>query len=98
LEDLVLYAELLALQIVDRILVGERTAILLFDGTVERGVFLLQYLEAILQQHAQSSSRNDTMMTTAHGSAAASGRPEAFTANMSHASIQQEAKWREARV
>jgi hypothetical protein len=55
LKDFVLYTELLALQIVDRVVVGKGTAILLLDGAVERGVLLLQHLEAILQRHAQSS-------------------------------------------
>jgi hypothetical protein len=49
LEDFVLYAKFLALQIMDRLLIGEGAAILLLDGAVDRGVLFLQNLEAILQ-------------------------------------------------
>jgi hypothetical protein len=49
LVDFVLYAKFLALQIMDRVLIGQRAAIFLLDGAVERGVLFLQNLEAILQ-------------------------------------------------
>ena len=55
LADLVLYAELLTLQVVDRVLVGKGTLVLLIEGAFERGVLFLERLDAILQRHARSS-------------------------------------------
>ena len=55
LVDFVLDAQLLTLQVVDRVLVGKRSLVLLIEGTFERGVLLLQRLDAILQRHAHSS-------------------------------------------
>ena len=55
LEDFVLDAELLALQIGDRIPIRQGTAILFIDGAFEFGVLCFQRLDAILQRHALSS-------------------------------------------
>src|SRR5262245_9007073 len=55
LEDFVLDAELLALQIGDRIPVRKGTAILLIDGAFQVCVFCFERLDAILQRHARSS-------------------------------------------
>jgi hypothetical protein len=56
LEEFVLDAELLALQIVDRVLVGKRAMDLLIEGAFERCVLFPERLDAILHRHAVSSS------------------------------------------
>jgi hypothetical protein len=55
LVDFVLDAELLTLQIVDCVLIGKRTLVFLIESAFERGVLLLERLDAILQRHARSS-------------------------------------------
>src|SRR5262249_36279161 len=55
LDDFVLDAEFLALQIGDRIPVWQRTPILLIDGALQFSMLSLQRLDAILRQHAYSS-------------------------------------------
>jgi len=55
LEDFVLDAEFLTLQIVDRLLVGEGTVDLLIDGAFEQSMLLSERLDAIVQRHAVSS-------------------------------------------
>src|ERR1700726_1941666 len=55
LEDFVLDAELLTLQIVDRLLVGEGTVDFLIDGAFEQSMLLSERLDAIVQRHAVSS-------------------------------------------
>src|SRR5579862_2121125 len=52
LKNLILDAELLALQIGDRVVVGKRTMDLLIDGAFERCVLLSERLDAILHRHA----------------------------------------------
>ena len=52
LVDFVLDAELLTLQIVDCILIGERTLDFFIESAFERGMLLLERLDAILQRHA----------------------------------------------
>src|SRR5437868_5629222 len=55
LEDFVLDAELLTLQIVDRLLIGQGTVDLLIDGAFERSMLFSERLDAIVQRHAVSS-------------------------------------------
>jgi hypothetical protein len=55
LADFILDAELLTLQIVDCILIGERTLVFLIESAFECGVLLLERLDAILQRHSRSS-------------------------------------------
>src|SRR5262245_56207812 len=55
LGDFVLDAELLALQIGDRILVWKGTANLLIDGVFQFCVLCFERLDAIPQRHARSS-------------------------------------------
>src|SRR5271166_2312628 len=55
LVDFVLDAQLLTLQIGDRVLVRKGTPILFIDGALKCGMLLFQRLDAILQQHARSS-------------------------------------------
>src|SRR5579863_6605570 len=52
LKDFVLDAELLALQIVDRLLVGKGAVDLLIDGAVEQSMLFSERLDAILHRHA----------------------------------------------
>jgi hypothetical protein len=54
----VLDAELLTLQIVDCVLIWKRTLVFLIESAFERGMLLLQRLDAILQRHAWSSCYN----------------------------------------
>jgi hypothetical protein len=55
LEDFVLDAEFLTLQIVDRVLVGKGPMDLLIDGAFEQSMLLSERLDAIIQRHAVSS-------------------------------------------
>jgi hypothetical protein len=72
LEDFILDTELLALQICDRVLVREGTAILLIDGAFQFGVLCSERLDVILQRHARSSSQT---MAAADGTAGCSAQP-----------------------
>ena len=56
LEDFVLDAELLALQIGDGVVVGKGTPVLLIDGALELSMLRSERLDAILQRHAFSSA------------------------------------------
>ena len=51
LVDFVLDAELLTLQIVDRVLIGKRTLVFVIESAFELCVLLLERLDAILQRH-----------------------------------------------
>jgi hypothetical protein len=55
LEDFVLNAEFLTLQIVDRLLVGKGTMVFFIDGAIERSMLFSQSLDAIMQRHALPS-------------------------------------------
>src|SRR6516165_8873638 len=52
LEDFVLDAELLALQIGDGVVVGKGTPVLLIDGALKLSMLCSERLDAILQRHA----------------------------------------------
>ena len=54
LEDFVLDAELLALQIVYRLLVGKGAMDLFIDGAFEQSMLFSERLDAIIQRHAVS--------------------------------------------
>src|SRR5204863_4910950 len=56
-ENFVLDAEFLALQIVDRLLIGKRTMDFLIEGAFEHGMFLSERLDAILQRHRRPPAR-----------------------------------------
>ena len=51
-ENLVFDTQFLTLQIGDRVLIGQRTSILLVDGAIEFGVPYFERLDPILQRHA----------------------------------------------
>jgi hypothetical protein len=72
LEDFVLDAELLALQIGDRIPVRKGTAILFIDGAFQFCVLCLERLDAIPQRHARSSFQT---MATVDGTAGRGAQP-----------------------
>src|SRR5436305_6406249 len=56
-ENFVLDAEFLALQIVDRLLVRKGTMGFLIEGTLEHGMLLSEFLDAILQRHKRPPAR-----------------------------------------
>src|SRR5207237_9009691 len=55
LDDFVLDAEFLTLQIVDRLLVGTGTMVFFIDGAIERSMLFSKRLDAIMQRHALPS-------------------------------------------
>src|SRR5437588_12459143 len=55
LDDFVLDAEFLTLQIVDRLLVGKGTMVFFIDGAIERSMLFSKRLDAIMQRHALPS-------------------------------------------
>jgi hypothetical protein len=55
LEDFVLDAEFLTLQIVDRVLVRKGAVDLFIDSAFEQSMLLSERLDAIIQRHAESS-------------------------------------------
>jgi len=73
LEDFVLDAEFLALQIVDRLLVGKGTMDLFIDGAFEGSMLFSERLDAIVQRHAVSSC---LAIIGANDNAGSASRPE----------------------
>ena len=73
LEDFVLNAEFLALQIVYRLLVGKGAMDLFIDGAFEQSMLFSERLDAIIQRHAVSSCLTVMM---ADNNAGSPGRPE----------------------